>query len=281
MIRHRIVNGAIMIALLVGALFLPAFGLFLIIPLLSALMLWECYYLLHAAGLPSFRVLGIVGGLALIFATGLNYHLFQGAGVYEWEGVILAGLVFLVLTRQCFENNDAAPLLPAAATLMGILYTAFLFNFYTKLLLGWPDGDGRYVLFYMILVVKVTDMAAYATGCSIGRHKLIPRLSPAKTWEGCAGGVLGGLITSLLFWRLADGQVGPMTLGIADAVILGIVLPVAGIVGDLIESMLKRAANVKDSGTWLKGMGGVLDVLDSLLFAAPILYIYILVVLTP
>ncbi len=279
MIRHRVINGAIMIAMLIGALFLPAAAVFFLIPLLAALMLWEFYSLLQGAGMPAFRGIGTAGGFVLILATGLNYHMLHGEGAHEWETLLLAAIVIVVLIRQCFERSDQRHLITIMSTLTGILYIAFLFNFYTKLLLDWPEGDGRMLLFYMILVVKVTDMAAYATGCSIGRHKLIPRISPAKTWEGCAGGVLGGLLTSLIFWWSTGGEIGPVTLGIADALILGILLPVTGIVGDLIESMLKRAAEVKDSGCLLKGMGGVLDVLDSLLFAGPVLYMYVFIFL--
>lgn len=281
MIKHRVINGAVMISMLVGALFLPAVGVFFIIPILAGLMLWEFYALIGDGGVPSFRVLGTVGGLLLILGTGFNYLASAGGEAHDWEGMILAGTLMAVLMRQCFEKDNRQPVTTIAATLMGVMYIAFLFNFYTKLLLQWPDGDGRMLLFYMILIVKVTDISAYTTGCSIGRHKLIPRISPAKTWEGCIGGVLGGLATSMLFWWLAGGAVGPVTLSIADAVILGILLPVTGIIGDLIESMLKRAVGVKDSGRLVRGMGGVLDVLDSLLFAAPVLYVYILVCLMP
>lgn len=229
--------------------------------------------------MPNFPLLGTTAGVLLILVTGLNCYLYPGEGRPEWEAILLAGTVGAVLIRQCVEKNGEKPLISIATTLMGILYISFIFNFYTKLLLRWPEGDGRMLLFYMILIVKVTDMAAYTVGCSIGRHKLIPRISPAKTWEGCAGGVCGGLLTSLMFWWSTGGQIGPVALGLADALILGIVLPATGIVGDLIESMIKRAAEVKDSGCALKGMGGVLDVLDSLLLAGPVLYIYILIVL--
>jgi phosphatidate cytidylyltransferase len=267
MIGHRILYGAIMIGLLVGALFLPPIGVFLIIPVITALMLWEFYGLMEVAGSKNARLLGTAGGVGFILIGLLD--------VAHVHLLYIAGFTTAVFLRQCFTVNDEKPLLSISATFLGFLYIAVLFNFYAMLLLGWPEGDGRYLLFYMILIVKVTDIGAYATGCSIGRHKLIPRLSPAKTWEGCAGGVLAGLVTSLIFWWVVDGQVGPVGLRIADALILGILLPVTGILGDLIESMLKRAANVKDSGGLMKGMGGILDVLDSLLFAGPVLYLYL------
>lgn len=277
MIRHRLINGTVMIALLTGALFLPAPAVFLIIPILATMMLWEFYGLMDVGGMPNFRITGVIAGALLILLTGWQYRMgWFPASPETLEVVLLALVVLAIFLRQCFYKETGKPLVQISATLIGILYVSLLFNFYTKLLLRWDEGDGRYLLFYMILIVKVTDMAAFFTGCSIGRHKLIPRISPAKTWEGCAGGVAGGLVTSLIFWRVAGGQIGPVTLSVAHAVILGIVLPLVGIFGDLFESLLKRAAAVKDSGTVLKGMGGVMDVLDSLLFAAPVLYVFIL-----
>ncbi len=276
MMVQRVINGAILIALLIGALFLPALGLFLIISLLAVLMCCEFYGLLAEAGMKSNRVLGTLGVLLLIGVTGASYLWQDGARALEWEGVALAGVALAVMVRPCFARDDDRPLATTATTLLGVLYIGFLFNFYTKLLLQWPGDDGRYLLFYLILIVKVTDMFAYFTGSFLGKHKLIPRISPAKTWEGCAGGVVGGLITSLIFWAVTGGDIGPVTFTIADALILGMVLAVTGIAGDLVESMLKRATEVKDSGCWFKDMGGLLDILDSLLFAAPVLYFYIL-----
>ena len=276
MMVQRVLNGAILIALLIGALFLPALGLFLIISLLAVLMCCEFYGLLAEAGMKSNRVLGTLGVLLLIGVTGASYLWQDGARALEWEGVALAGVVLAVMVRQCFARDDDRPMATIATTLLGVLYIGFLFNFYTKLLLQWPGDDGRYLLFYLILIVKVTDMFAYFTGSFLGKHKLIPRISPAKTWEGCAGGVVGGLATSLVFWAVTGGDIGPVTFTIADALILGMVLAVTGIAGDLVESMLKRATEVKDSGCWFKDMGGLLDILDSLLFAAPVLYFYIL-----
>lgn len=277
MIKHRLINGAVMIGLLTGALFLPAAAVFLIIPILATMMLWEFYGLLEVGGMPNFRLTGVLLGAVLILLTGLQFGLAWFPGTIEsLESILLAGIVLSVFLRQCFDSRPGKPLQQIGATLLGILYVSLLFNFYTKLLLRWDEGDGRYLLFYMILIVKVTDMGAFFTGCSIGRHKLIPRISPAKTWEGCAGGVAAGLATSLLYWWAAGGQIGPVALSVAHAVILGILLPIVGIFGDLFESLLKRAAAVKDSGTVLKGMGGVMDVLDSLLFAAPVLYVFIL-----
>ena len=107
---------------------------------------------------------------------------------------------------------------------------------------------------------------------------MIPRISPGKTWEGFGGAILTSVLASLLFAHLARGHLIGMT--VTHAVILGVVLGVAAVVGDLIESLFKREAGVKDSGKYFPGIGGILDLLDSLLFNAPIMYLYLRHVLT-
>jgi phosphatidate cytidylyltransferase len=156
------------------------------------------------------------------------------------------------------------------------MYVAFLLNFFTKLLIQWGQLEGRYLILYLIVVVKSTDIGAYFTGCYLGKHKLIPRISPAKTWEGCIGGVLFAMLISVVYYHTQTHRMGTLDFKLYDALILGLILSISGVVGDLIESLLKRASGVKDSGAIIQGMGGLLDVVDSLLFAAPLLYVYVL-----
>jgi phosphatidate cytidylyltransferase len=131
---------------------------------------------------------------------------------------------------------------------------------------------------YFILVTKFSDSGAYAVGSLIGRHKMIPRISPGKTWEGFGGAIAVATATSVLFAQLAGDRLRGMTL--THAVILGAILSSTAVVGDLIESIFKREAGVKDSGKFFPGIGGVLDLLDSLLFNAPIMYLYLRHILT-
>jgi phosphatidate cytidylyltransferase len=155
-----------------------------------------------------------------------------------------------------------------------VIYVSFLLSFFAKLLLAWNDKTGRLLILYLLLVVKAADMGAYFVGCSIGRHKLIPRISPAKTWEGFFGGLLSSVVVSVLFCAFAKDGFGGLPLHLPDAIILGILLGTIGTVSDLTESLFKRGAGVKDSGHMILGMGGILDVIDSLLFSAPALYVY-------
>ena len=138
--------------------------------------------------------------------------------------------------------------------------------------------EGKYYLLYFILVTKFSDTGAYAVGSLIGRHKMIPRISPGKTWEGFRRRDCVLDAASLVFVHFLGGQMAGMNW--LHAVILGIVLSVTAVIGDLIESLFKREAGVKDSGRFFPGIGGILDLLDSLLFNAPIMYLYLRHVLT-
>lgn len=132
-----------------------------------------------------------------------------------------------------------------------------------------PGEDGEDLLMLVFACVVLSDTGAYYVGRTLGRHKMSPRLSPKKTWEGAAGGLLasvgGGCLAHFWFYQ---------RLPLTHAIALGLLLGVAGIFGDLAESTLKRVAGIKDSSALLPGHGGVLDRLDGLLFAGPVLYYY-------
>ena len=121
-------------------------------------------------------------------------------------------------------------------------------------------------------------MGAYAVGSLIGRHKMIPRISPGKTWEGFAGAVIVATGASVAFATIFDAHLHGMNW--QHATVLGLLLSMTAVVGDLIESLFKREAGVKDSGALFPGMGGILDLLDSLLFNAPLMYLYLRHILT-
>lgn len=262
--------------LLVAAMaYLPIAWVLVVFLLIASIALIEFYALLDASHIPHFKVVGFICGLGLLTGTWFALRI-----DYPWareaETFVLYLTAASVFIRQILCRKTDRPWDTMAGTLLGVIYVAFFFNFLMKLMIGWgPGSDKRLLLFYLIAVVKFTDIGAYSVGCAIGRHKFIPRLSPKKTWEGVIGGLLTGLAASLAFRYFTHGQISGLSFTWTDATMLGLLLPAAGVVGDLIESLLKRAAGVKDSGTFILGMGGVLDVIDSLLFAAPLLYIYL------
>lgn len=275
MLKYRIRSGLIMGGMLIGATaFFPPLAGVAVLMALAALGLWEFYAMLDAAQIPNFKIVGTLGGLFLPFFAWLRVQSRATGMYFEWDVFALFVVTFIIFLRQFPQRHNPRPLETMAGTFMGLLYIPFMLTFFVKILMTWGAGPGRWLLFYMILVVKFTDIGAYFIGCAIGRHKCFPRISPGKTWEGCIGGVLTALAVSFAAYFFSGGVVGPFRFRVVDAAVLGLVLPVVGIVGDLVESMLKRASGAKDSGTMIAGMGGLLDVLDSLFLAAPILYFY-------
>ena len=287
-LAKRIVSGlCLAAAFLLVANWAPSLSICALLCAIATIALLEFYQLLDAMTIPSFRIMGVAVSILLIAGTWLSLTLRTAVLAGEHELIILFIIIIAVLLRQFPQKNNDQPLATMACTLFGILYVPFLFNYFTKLAFNWecpswinPIGPtGRWLVFYLIAVIKSTDIGAFVIGSRLGRHKLIPRISPGKTWEGFIGGVAVGLLVSLCVYFLAGGHFGVINMRIYDAIFLGILLPVMGTVGDLTESMLKRAANSKDTGRLLPGMGGALDVLDSLLFGAPTLYMYIKILL--
>ncbi len=274
MLKDRVLSGALVgFAFIAATLWIPLGGALALLLAVCALAMLEFYSLLDAAEIPHFKYFGLFSGLALILAAWYPLR-HPATQICDMEWMVICGITIAVFLRQFPQKNNPKPLETIAGTLMGVIYIALLLSFFAKLLLAWGDHTGRLLILYLILVVKAADMGAYFVGCSIGRHKLFPRISPAKTWEGFFGGLLSSVAVSVLFYVFARNGIGVLTLNLADALMLGVLLGAIGTVSDLTESLFKRGAGVKDSGRMILGMGGILDVIDSLLFSAPALYVY-------
>ena len=250
--------------------------------------LWEFYGMLDHRGLPNYRVFGLI--CATVFLVGSSYlwyrastfpdnptHHTISANNFEIGGLLL--FLLGVFGRQFFTHSsrDIPPLETMAYTVFGLFYVPWLFNCITKVIYVVPRIDGalvgQFYVLYLIAVSKFSDMGAYLVGSLIGRHKMVPHISPAKTWEGFGGALAFSLLASYGLRALM-----PVKLGLLDGVdclVLGLTLSIVAVIGDLAESILKRSTGVKDSGRLLPGIGGVLDLIDSLLFTAPVLYFYL------
>lgn len=258
-----------------------------LLAIVAAIAMAEFYSLIRQIGMPVFKRFGLACGVILTAATFGLYLDNNRAQAAEYELAVLFGIILAVFIRQFPQKLNGQPFGTIACTLLGIFYVPFLFNFFIKLGLAWDQNSlwqgvgltGRLLSFYLIAVVKCTDIGAFLIGSRFGKHKLFPRLSPGKTWEGFAGGLLFGLGISLALFLLCHGHFGHKVMALRDALILGIALPLLGMAGDLIESLLKRAGGAKDTGAYIPGMGGLLDVLDSLLTAVPFFYFYALFIL--
>lgn len=161
-------------------------------------------------------------------------------------------------------------------TVFGVVYTVIFFGFIVRLMYFLPDGSGvtgLFLVLFLVMVTKFSDMGAYAIGVLFGKHKMIPHISPAKSWEGFAGAFLGSFVAAIILLLLVPEKIAPITW--LHGMILAPVLCATAVTGDLAESVLKRCVAIKDSGATLPGIGGILDLTDSLLFTAPVFYFYL------
>ncbi|NJK92242.1 MAG: phosphatidate cytidylyltransferase [Blastochloris sp.] len=280
MFRSRLISSICLIALLAGMVWQEyRSGLFLMVSILALVAQWEFYIMQEAKGLKVFKKAGLMAGAVFLLTIYLTL-LFPPAEPRHTQGVetfaILCGILF-ILSRQVFEKAQNTAVLTVALTLFGFIYVPYLFISFQNLFeQATQEGDGIMLALYLVVVTKVTDIGAYLWGSWLGRHKMIPQISPKKTWEGFAGGILTSIGASVGLSLLLPEQLAPIT-GI-HAVILGLVLSLVSVVGDLAESVIKRDSQSKDSGAVIPGIGGSLDLVDSLLYTGPLFYSYLILV---
>ena len=245
--------------------------------------LWEFYGMLDHRGLPNFKITGMICGAVMLAGSFYYFARMGPAQSYDFEVAVLLFFLLTVFARQMFARlREDEPLQTMAYTLFGLLYVLWLFNFNTKILYLTPRSSsglvtGQFYCLYLIAVTKFSDMGAYLTGSAIGRHVMVPHISAKKTWEGFFGALGFALLASFMLFKLMPVHLSLLTWTHATA--LGLLLGFAAVIGDLAESIVKRSTGVKDSGNLLPGIGGALDLVDSLLFTAPLLFFYMRLVI--
>ncbi|PYV14638.1 MAG: CDP-archaeol synthase [Acidobacteria bacterium] len=233
---------------------------------LAELSYYEYLRLCRQAGWGAMGLAGYAGVAMLCFGQYAELHTTIVPGAYVVSAVLLA-LVAIpsAALRGARDFSDAFT--RSASTVFGVFYVGFLLSFLIPLRFRELEV-GRRVTFFVLLVIYFGDVFAFAAGRTFGRRPLAPRLSPRKTVEGAVAGLVGSLLVAGLFehwfWQ---------TAGLKTAMLVGAWIALAGQLGDLVESGLKRAASVKDSGSLLPGHGGVLDRIDSVLFGVPMLWV--------
>jgi phosphatidate cytidylyltransferase len=275
MLRDRVRSAAILVPPLLVALWLGGGWILFAVALATALGAWEAFRLLTAAGLSSMPWLGIV--LAVVVALGDSVKVLPGG-----SGILLAGIGIVFVGIGALTRLDPREGLAVfATTTFGAMYLGLL-GFVARLgstgaptdgaaILGWLGPDRAWIV-ALVFVVWAYDTAAYLVGRRVGRRPFMHHISPSKTLEGVAGGLVAGAVVGALL-VFAFGR--PVLAG----AVFGLLVGAAAQAGDLAESMLKRAAGAKESGRLIPGHGGMLDRVDSFLFAAPVAYFYVVAVL--
>jgi phosphatidate cytidylyltransferase len=263
----RILTAAVLIPLVILLLFrAPFWAVTLATAAVAVLACWEYLGLAEATGAQTSRWLVLIA-VAALFAINFFRPEMLMAG--------FSALAFVLFVTIAFRSPLERVLVDTSASVFGLLYIGLAL---VTIPLIWAQEHGPSLLLLLFCVVWAGDTVALYVGRSLGRHRLAPKLSPGKTWEGSLGSVAGSLLVTALLILLAEWMARHSLAGLSydgswtHWLVLAVVLNVAAQVGDLVESALKRGANVKDSGSLLPGHGGVLDRIDALLLAAPVLW---------
>jgi len=263
----RVLTALVLVPVLIAIIgFAPPFCFLLLVAGSTVLALEEFFSLAAQSGIDVFRIAGHVISL-LVLAS------FYRSPANAWPVLfLLLGSCLLLFALGLRRGHRLPAVLPGvAATMLGVLYislTLGLLLVLQKTTTSWGPGKGW--IFFLLLVVWFGDTAAYYTGRSLGRHPLAPLISPKKTVEGAGGGLAGNVLAAILGKHLLLPEASWVHL-----VLLSILLGVVSQMGDLSESALKRGAGVKDSSNLLPGHGGMLDRIDGVLFASPVMFGYI------
>jgi len=236
--------------------------------------LWEYYQIARHKNFKPVTSIGMIGCGAYVFATLLSTQ-FPSC---EPLPVTVLAMLCLILFVFYFISEDH-PIENIAITIFGIVYITLTLAHIISITYFFSASsphDGRLWLMYLIVVTKMTDTIAYFAGKKFGNRLLAPVLSPKKTLEGTIAGTLAAMMTSFLLYMMEQhlSAFSGLTLTWMTALVLGLLIGVIAQVGDLAESLLKRDAGIKDSGH-LPGLGGILDIVDSLIFTTPLVYLFL------
>jgi phosphatidate cytidylyltransferase len=232
--------------------------------------LFEFYRMMEAKGIKPYKTVGVAAGLTVSW-----YVYFQG-GVFS--GLFITIVLVAIMAMELFRKDGELAVFHISTTVFGVFYVAWLGSHVILLRqigegMVHAEGGADYGGFFVILAFGLawfTDAGAYFIGNTFGKRKLLPRVSPSKSVEGA----LGGIAVAIVIAFIARATIVPL-LSVLDALVLGLLAPAMAVLGDLVESLMKRDVKVKDTSKALPGHGGMLDRFDSVLFVAPLVYYYL------
>ncbi len=226
--------------------------------------LYEFFTMLEKKGIEVYKYFGM--GMGAVIPLSISFH-FELTKNWELLFIVLA-LLFLII-MQFRRRESTGVIIGISTTVFGILYVSWFLSFLIKIR-NLPEGIG--LLVAVLLITKLGDIGAYLIGVKFGKTPLIPRISPKKSVEGAIGGAVFSILGALISKPV-------LNFSYMHLVLFGLAFSIIAQLGDLSESLMKRDCKIKDSGNLLPGMGGVLDLADSLIFTAPVFYFYMSTIL--
>ncbi|MCF6287172.1 MAG: phosphatidate cytidylyltransferase [Candidatus Hydrogenedentes bacterium] len=266
-------QGSTLVRLLTAIVMLPVVLALVWIPQLEIAFV-AFIALLVAIGLSEFFAIAYAKKIATQHAAAVFFGVLMVVAAYNSPAMLNAALVLGVIVAAWIQVlRSQVSLTALSVTLWGLFYVGWMPAHFV-MLHGYGKGLGAGLVTFLIVIIALSDTGAYFVGRAIGRHKLAPTISPKKTWEGAVGGVVVALIGAVVAWYIDERVAAAPLPGweLWHYALTGVLLAIAGQIGDLVESMMKRDAGVKDSGNILPGHGGILDRCDGYLFAGPMLY---------
>ena len=272
----RTVSGAVLAVVMLGAIAWSQWSFGLLLAALLVVGMTEFYSLAGEQGSNPQRIVGLAAGLVL-FALNFAFVSDDIQILGSARQAFACGMALLLLLLPAMficelYRRGENPASGIGTTLMGVCYVALPLSLMCYIPILGSDTWNPWVMVAYIFIIWANDVFAYLVGMSVGRHRLCERLSPKKSWEGFFGGIAGAVVMGIVAARVLDGNMW-VWAGLA------LVAAVSGVLGDLVESMFKRAAGVKDSGRLIPGHGGVLDRFDAMLLSAPFVFVYMLFVM--
>ncbi|MHB1224392.1 MAG: phosphatidate cytidylyltransferase [Gemmatimonadaceae bacterium] len=270
-LAKRIVVSVIAVPLVLGAAYVGGGALGALLGIVAALAAWELFRMASAGGARPLAV-----GIGLAAALPLAVQAWYGGIVAVPLSVAAVAMIALVALSIWQRGVDGRPLAAVSITVFGVLYTGGALSFaYGLRYHRWTvdAAAGTALLLFPVVLTWASDIGAYFVGRAIGRHKLIPSVSPGKTVEGAVGGLVASALVAWIYVVFVLRPVAHLSLTPVAIVLFGVAISIAAQLGDLAESLFKRDAGVKDSSRLIPGHGGVLDRVDSLLFVLPVAFL--------
>ena len=269
----RTASGAVMLIVVLGAMLLSKWSFMALMSVIAIGGMWEFYRFSQKAGYEPMKALGIFTGVVMLCA-GLALSMFfdtanSGNALLLLVASIAALVLIVPLMFICeLYRKSATPIANIATSLLGALYVALPMALLIVIPMLWGGGEWNpWIMILYIFIIWANDVFAYLVGITLGRHRLFERISPKKSWEGFFGGLLGAMAMGWVAATILGASV-PMWIGLA------LVAAISGVFGDLVESLMKRSVDIKDSGNIIPGHGGWLDRFDALILSAPFVFIY-------